>query len=60
MQFTNVIFNTYINLFSSDFPDLCLPIYLPKTLFLTLFDFSAIVTSPIFNLFLFKGRLNIE
>jgi len=63
MQLTNVIFNTYDGLISSDFPDLYLHIYSYKIIYfnqLKFSHFSAIVTTSVVCLFLFKGRLTIE
>jgi hypothetical protein len=63
MQFTNVIFNTYDGLISSDFPDLYLRNSLYKIIYfnrLKFFNFSAIVIISVVCLFLFKGSLNIE
>ena len=60
MQFTNVIFNTYDGLISSDSPDLYLRISSYKIIYFNRLNFSAIVTTSVVHLFLFKGRLNIE
>lgn len=60
MQFTNVIFNTYDGLISSDSHDLYLRISSYKTIYFNRLSFSAIVTTSVVRLFLFKGRLNIE
>lgn len=60
MQFTNVIFNTYGGLISSNFLDLYLRISSYKIIYFNQLNFSAIVTTSVVCLFLFKGRLNIE
>lgn len=60
MKFTNVIFNTYKLLLSSDFSSPYQNFSLSRINPFNLFLFAIITTLSIFHLFIFEGRLNIE
>jgi len=60
MLFTHVIFNPYRLLVSSDSSVSYLGVLSSKIPYFNVIGLAVIVTMPVFYLFLFKGRLNIE